>query len=83
MFRVNVEEEIKEAIYKQIGVELSIEEVHMMKTVPDVTQKSEKMILCLQVKEQTILVPIKISDNGQDIIIGNINTIIWWQWGLP
>ena len=77
MFRVSVEERIREAVLEQTGISLTREQVHMMKTVPDTAQKPNKFITCLQVDNQTILVPIKITDSGQDIEIEKIGLVIW------
>ena len=77
MFKVSVEERIRKAVLEQTGISLTPEQVHMMKTVPDAARKPDKFITCLQVNNQTILVPIKITDNGQDIVIEKIGLVIW------
>jgi len=77
MFRVSVEERIREAVLEQTGISLTREQVHMMKTVPDTAQRPNKFITCLQVDNKTILVPIKITDSGQDIEIEKIGLVIW------
>ena len=77
MFNLHVEERIRDAINERTGLSLTNEDIHKMKVVPDVNRNPEMTILCLQEGRKTILTSIKISDNGQELLIGEIEVVIW------
>ena len=77
MYNLHVEEKIREAVNTRMGLSLTNEDIHKMKVVPDVDRNPEMTILCLQEGRKTILVSIKISDSGQELLIGEIEVVIW------
>ena len=77
MFNVSVEKRIQQEVLEQTGIRLSNEQVHKMKTVPDTEEKANSMMISLKVRKTVILVPLRISGNGQDIIVDQIQTVTW------
>ena len=75
MFNVSVEKRIQQEVLEQTGIRLSNEQVHKMKTVPDTEEKANSMMISLKVRKTVILVPLRISGNGQDIIVDQIQTV--------
>ena len=75
MFNVSVEKRIQQEVLEQTGIRLSNEQVHKMKTVPDTEEKANSMMISLKVRKTVILVPLRISENGQDIIVDQIQTV--------
>ena len=77
MFNLHVEERIRDAINERTGLGLTNEDIHKMRVVPDVNRNPEMTILCLQEGRKTILASIKISDDGQELLIGETEVVIW------
>ncbi len=77
MFNVSVEKRIQQEVLEQTGIRLSNEQVHMMKTVPDTEEKANSMMISLKVRKTVILVPLRISGDGQKIIVDQIQTVTW------
>ena len=77
MFGERVEKQIRESIEKQTSIRVTNEDVHKMHTVPNLNKNSKVLILCLHVENQTILVPVRVSATGQELLIGEIKTVTW------
>ena len=77
MFSNRVEDQILEAVNTTLGLALVRNDVHKMHFVPDVSKGHGMSVLCLQYGKLTILVSVKISDDGQKLLIEGIKTVSW------
>ena len=77
MFSARVEKQIMEAVNQETTLNITEYEVHQMRIVPDVGKGRGKTILTLQKGITTLLVSVRISDDGQKLIIIGIKTVTW------